>query len=326
MGAQAGGTFRAEVRAPMASKLRAAVVAGPRTRALIDGSVVPEGIDWEVTALGAGEIFARQLKGAEFDVSEFSLASYAIVRSQGDERWAGLPVFTARAFFHADIVVHAESPLHDPRQLAGARVGVYEYQQTSVVWIRGILQHHFGIDPRGLTWYMQRRPEISHGGATGFTAPDGIRLTYVPEGTNLAAMLADGRLDAILFYPERPYGTDAAHAAQRAALRTRTLFADPAAEGARFFAATGILPLNHGLVLRGSLLGERPELARAVYAAFVAARNAAGDVAGFPYGLEPNRLALETLLGYLDEQQLTRRRVGCDELFLPERDWALPAS
>jgi 4,5-dihydroxyphthalate decarboxylase len=305
----------------MLATVSAAFIDNPRTHALLSGDVRASDLAWTIAAVGPGDLFYRQLKFAEFDVSELSMASYAIALSQGNDTWAGLPVFTSREFFHTGIIVRDDSPLHDPSELRGKRVGVLEYQQTSVVWIRGILQHRYGVDARELDWYMERRPENSHGGSTGFVPPAGIRLTYVAADASLAAMLMDGSLDAILFYPAFGDAIDRKPGEHRAAMRARTLLADPALEGARYFEATGILPINHGVVVRRSLLRERPEIARQAYAALLASRNASGEADAFPYGIEPNRIALETLTQYLHEQHLTSRRLTLDELFVPESEW-----
>ena len=45
-----------------------------------------------------GETFWRMLNHEEFDVSEMSLSSYTILRSEGDERFIALPVFPSRVF------------------------------------------------------------------------------------------------------------------------------------------------------------------------------------------------------------------------------------
>jgi 4,5-dihydroxyphthalate decarboxylase len=305
----------------MLATVSAAFIDNPRTHALLAGDVRATGLDWNVSAVGPGDLFYRQLKYAEFDVSELSMASYAIALSQGNDTWAGLPVFTSREFFHTGIIVREDSPLHAPDELRGRRVGVLEYQQTSVVWIRGVLQHRYGVDARDLEWYMERRPENSHGGSTGFTPPAGIRLQYVDEDSSLAAMLMAGTIDAILFYPSFGDAIDCKPGEHRAALRARTLVADPALEGTRYFDATGILPINHGVVVRRSLLRERPAVAAQVYAALLASRDASGEGDAFPYGIAPNRIALETLTQYLFEQHLTSRRLSLDELFVPESEW-----
>lgn len=295
----------------------------PRTNGFIEGPFLSTNFVLDVQAVGPGDLFYRQLKFADFDVSELSMSSYAIGLAHGDRTWTALPVFTSREFYHTGILVREDSDIDDPRALRGKRVGVLEYQQTSVVWIRGILAEHYGIDPRELTWFMERRPEQSHGGSTGFVAPEGVRLTYVPAETSLASMLMAGELDAILFYPQMLDAIDRKPEGQREAMRARSLFRDPRAEGERYFAATGIVPINHGVVVRRSLCEAHPHLADELYSALVTSRDLGGEREGFPYGVEANERAIETLLRYLYDQQLIARRVGLEELFFASRrNWA----
>jgi 4,5-dihydroxyphthalate decarboxylase len=298
--------------------LSAAFTPNDLTAPIVARTIVPAGISWVPESVGPGDLFFRQLKHGEFDVSELSMSSLTIGISQGNATWAALPIFTTRAFYHTEIVVREDSPLTLPAELRGKRVGVLEYQQTSVVWIRGILEAEFGIAAHELEWFMERRPEHSHGGATGFAAPPGVRLSYVPKETSLAAMLADGAIDAILFFPSWVDGIDRKTDGARERLRYRPLFADPAAEAARYHAKTGITPVNHTVVVRRSLLEHHPEIAGAIYGAFERAHD--GSIA--PYGVRANRPALETLMEYLAAQQLTTRRVALDEVFAaPSLDW-----
>jgi hypothetical protein len=76
------------------TKLKLTLACGnyDRTRALIEGSIQPEGIELNFLPLGPGEIFWRMLNNQEFDVSEMSLSTYSILRSQGDERFIALPI------------------------------------------------------------------------------------------------------------------------------------------------------------------------------------------------------------------------------------------
>ena len=116
-------------------------------------------------------MFWRQLKFAEFDVSEMSVSSLIIATANGPTEWVALPIFSMRQFFHTSILVRADSGIMQPSDLRGKRIGVPEYQQTWAVWSRGILADEFGVQPSDMTWYMERSPARSHGGATGFTAP-----------------------------------------------------------------------------------------------------------------------------------------------------------
>ena len=47
----------------------------PRTRAIFEGKVKPDGIDLICTPVHASELFWRQLRFGDFDVSEMSMSS-----------------------------------------------------------------------------------------------------------------------------------------------------------------------------------------------------------------------------------------------------------
>src|SRR5713226_10561744 len=172
----------------------------PNTRPLIDGAVKAEGLDLTATVLHPSEMFWRQLRFAEFDVSEMSMSSLIIAVSRSDTRWVAIPVFTMRKFFYTSIIVRTDSGIATPADLRGKRLGVPEYQQTWAIWSRGILQHEFGVHARDIEWFMERNPDKSHGGATGFTAPQGVRVNQIPPSTNMGEMLLRGDLDGALHY------------------------------------------------------------------------------------------------------------------------------
>ena len=149
-------------------QLSLAITNNPRTWPIIDGRATADGIDFTTSVIDPSEMFWRQLHYAEFDVSEMSMSSLTIATSQGRTQWVALPVFTTREFFHLRILVRAASGIQAPADLKGKRVGVPEYQQTAAIWGRGVLQHEFGVHPRDMEFFMERTPETSHGGSTGF--------------------------------------------------------------------------------------------------------------------------------------------------------------
>ena len=81
-----------------------------RTQPLIDGRVRPEGVDLTFLPLRPGETFWRMLNHGEFDVSEMSLSSYTILRSEGDTRFIAIPVFPSRVFRHSALYVLVPVP------------------------------------------------------------------------------------------------------------------------------------------------------------------------------------------------------------------------
>jgi 4,5-dihydroxyphthalate decarboxylase len=190
------------------------------------------------------------------------------------------------------------------------------------------------VRPEEISWVMGRRPDRSHGSTTGFEPPAGIDLSYAPEGAQLSDLLAHGDLDAALLYIE-PRGSvtrDGGDAAMDQ--RVRPLFPDAVAEGARYFQATGIYPMNHTVVIRRSLVDRHPWLPTNLFGGFLQAKKVAearlkalarhyiqvGALVDLgpdptPYGVAANRLALETALEYSYEQGLTGRRIALEELF-----------
>src|SRR6185295_7026776 len=123
-----------------------------RTQALIDGRVRLEGVEQlNYLALRPGETFWRMLNHEEFDASEMSLSSYSILRSEGDTRFIAIPIFPSRVFRQNAIYLRADSPIREPRDLKGKRIGVGDYQMTAAVWTRGFLQHEYDVRPQELT-------------------------------------------------------------------------------------------------------------------------------------------------------------------------------
>jgi 4,5-dihydroxyphthalate decarboxylase len=312
----------------------------PNTRPLIDGAVQAEGIDLTATVLHPSEMFWRQLRFGEFDVSEMSMSSLLISTARGPTPWVALPAFTTREFFHTRILVRADAGIASPADLRGKRVGVPEYQQTAAIWGRGVLENEFGVPPHDMEFFMERVAGKSHGGATGFKPPAGVTVHQIPASTNIGEMLVTGQLDATLLYLTDRNLVDRSRIDLSADKRVRPLFPDRAAEGRRYYAKTGIYPINHTVVVRRALLEQHPWIALNLYAAFASARaqvlraggvalsshfetgllgdDARSALAADPmaYGVRATRKVLETIANYVHAQGLTDRLVKIEELFV----------
>ena len=140
-----------------------------RVEPLMNGTIEAEGIELIPTYSHPAETFWRQLKFGEFEVAEMSMSSFLIARSQGADMIA-LPVFPSRRLFQTELSYHVDSGITKPEDLADKRLGVAEYQQTAALWIRGILEHDFGVSQYKIHWYMERSEEMSHGGCHRFQA------------------------------------------------------------------------------------------------------------------------------------------------------------
>ena len=320
-------------------QLSIAVDTNPRTRPILDGTVKSDGIDLIPTPLHPSEMFWRQLKFGDFDASEMSFSSLIKAIAGGDDRWVGLPVFTTHHFFQNWILVRRAAGIETPEDMRGKRVGVPEFQQTAALWSRGILKHEFGVDQTEMEFWMERTPEHSHGGATGFTPPQGVTVHQIPEEKNIGGMMLSGELDATLLYIRNPNLIDRSTADLENHPDIEPLFRDRAAEGLRYYRKTGIYPINHGMVLRREIVERHPWVVLNLFKAFVRANDianaqrlehiehyrAAGLISGEAYealneplvehGIRANRLTLETVARYSHEQELTPRLVSLDEVF-----------
>jgi len=326
-------------------RLSFAVERSERTQPLIDGTIQPEGIELVPIVGDPSEIFWRQLKFNEFDISALSFSSYMIAKSQGAEMIA-IPVFPARRFMHAQLFVHADAGVKEPKDLVGKRIGVGEYQQTAALWTRRILEHDFGVSQYKVDWFMERTVELSHGGATGFTPPKGISLQRIPSDKSLASMLVNHELDAAPVHRALQKGTNIIDRSthNRGAggdwSKIKPLFPDIFAEGTRFIKKHGYVPASHTYVIRGDVQEKYPWVAFSLYKAFAEAKEAArqtlaesipsGLIFGaqylakskeilgddpFPYGVSANRKMIEAMIDGSYEQGLTAKKLAIDNLF-----------
>ena len=326
-------------------RLSFAVERSERTQPLIDGTIQPEGIELVPIVGDPSEIFWRQLKFNEFDISALSFSSYMIAKSQGAEMIA-IPVFPARRFMHAQLFVHADAGVKEPKDLVGKRIGVGEYQQTAALWTRRILEHDFGVSQYKVDWFMERTVELSHGGATGFTPPKGISLQRIPSDKSLASMLVNHELDAAPVHRALQKGTNIIDRSthNRGAggdwSKIKPLFPDIFAEGTRFIKKHGYVPASHTYVIRGDVQEKYPWVAFSLYKAFAEAKEAArqtlaesipsGLIFGaqylakskeilgddpFPYGVTANRKMIEAMIEGSFEQGLTANKLAIENLF-----------
>jgi 4,5-dihydroxyphthalate decarboxylase len=320
-------------------QLSLAITSNPRTWPILDGSVKPDGIELVPTILHPSEMFWRQLRFADFDLSEMSVSSLMMARAGGDARWLGLPVFTTRKFFHTEILVRRDAKIDKPADLKGRRVGVPEYQQTAALWTRGVLQHEFGVAASDMEFWMERVPTHSHAGAVAFKPPPGVTIHQIPAEKSIGSMMLSGEIEAVIHYIRHNNLVDRSTVDLDNHPDIKTLFPDPLAEGVRFYRKTNIYPINHGMVVRRELAEKHPWAVLNLLKAFEAANEIANQQriehvdyhvrAGLVppeagkalresivrHGIRANRHILETAAAHSLDQGLTPRLMKLDELF-----------
>ncbi|MFN0161620.1 MAG: ABC transporter substrate-binding protein [Burkholderiales bacterium] len=309
-----------------------------RTRALMDGRVVPDGIDLIYLNMPVEETFFRMLRNREFDLAEMSLSSYSVSLGKAERPFVAIPVFPSRFFRHSCIYVNAKAGIREPKDLIGRRVGVPEYQMTAPVWIRGILSDHYGVPIDSVTYMTGGEEEPNRDEKLKLDLPPNIKVVPIGPTQTLARMLAEGEIDAL--YTARMPSTYARNDG-----RVTRLFENyPEVERA-YWRQTRRFPIMHTVAIRREVYEANRWIAQSLTKAFVqsqamayqalketaalkamlpwanahveeAVREMGEDF--WPYGLAPNRETLATFLRYHHEQGLSRRLLKLDELFAPE--------
>ena len=176
------------------TKLRLSLACGPydRTQALRDGTIQADGIELNYLTMQPAEIFWRMLQYQEFDVSEMSMSNYTTLVSEGNSPFIAIPVFPSRVFRHGYFFINTKSGIKTGADLKGKRGGVPEYSMTAAVYMRGLMQHEFGVKPSDVEWVQGRADRL------GRELPPDVKLTQAPAGTELGDLLERGELDFIV--------------------------------------------------------------------------------------------------------------------------------
>jgi 4,5-dihydroxyphthalate decarboxylase len=308
-----------------------------RTRAIVDGRVKIEGCAVTYLPLYPEEIFHRAFKFGEFDVSELSFSSYLRTVAAGTSPYIAIPAFVSRIFRHSGMYIRTDAGISRPEDLRGKRIGLPEYQITAVVWMRGLMQHEYGVSPNEIHWRNGGQEQPGRGERTALKPIPGLDLKALGPNETLVGMLRNGDLDA-LFTARAPssFLNGEPHIAR--------LFANTREAETAYYKKTGLFPIMHLVGIKKALVERYPWLATSVYKAFLEAKRLAiidlCDVNAlmvtlpwleaetketmavmgqdfWKYGVHENLREIEALTQYSFEQGLVDRKLAVEELFAP---------
>jgi 4,5-dihydroxyphthalate decarboxylase len=292
-------------------------------RALKEGQVEPDGIDLTVlTEMDSTTRHWRFIRNRDFDLAETSASSYVVARDRGEPVTA-LPVFLHRRFRHGFVFINTTKGIKSPKDLIGRRVGIKSFLVTAGHWMRGILEHEYGVPHKSLQYFAELDEDID------FTPPADLNITRLPHDRSVEKMLAEGELDAVI------HSSIIKPIAARDP-RVGRLFPDFKAEEIAYYKKTGIFPIMHVMGIKQEIVPINMfhafQKAKAIAMARMAnprivplawyreAWEEQEEILGpdpWEYGLgERNRHNVETLAGYSHEQGLTRRLLSADDLFV----------
>jgi 4,5-dihydroxyphthalate decarboxylase len=294
----------------------------PHTKALKDGTIRVPGVELafvDIQPVYTG--FAAMADRVEFDVSEMAITTYILARAFNKPITA-LPVVVTRDFHHKRIHYNTRSGIREPKDLEGKRVGVRAYTVTTGVWARGVLQHDYGVDLDRVNWVVFEGAHVP-----AYRNPSNVEMA--PAGKTISQMLIEGELDAAI-------GAEGAADAPD----VEPLVPNVAQAEVEWFKKHGVYPVNHLITVRNDLVASSPGILERLFAAFAEARRgylrqlegpgpfSAADqnmlrlkgIVGdpLPYGVEPNRPAIEMVARFAHEQHIAPKAYSVEELFRPE--------
>jgi 4,5-dihydroxyphthalate decarboxylase len=268
------------------------------------------------------QAFRKMVRGLEYDICEMAITTYICAKSYG-KRFTAIPVFPARVFHHGAIVYNTKSGIRGPKDLEGKRIGVHRgYTVTTGVWIRGILQHQYGVNLNTITWLLSGDEHVAE-----FRRP--VNVVPIEQGQKLEEMIVSGEIPAAV-------NVEVDHP------DVKPLIPKASEAGFEALRSSGHYPINHTVVVRDDLLTAHPGLAEDIFNAFAEAKRLyveqlrAGQVDPMtktderyrrvmeitgadplPYGIAPNRKMIETVMQYATEQNILDRPLSIEELFAP---------
>jgi 4,5-dihydroxyphthalate decarboxylase len=258
------------------TRLSVALGIYPVTRALHEGAVRSDLLDLHFARIAPiSRAFAPMVRTLQFDVCEMAIATVLQALAAG-KRIVPLPVVVAGRFQEQALLCRAGSDIAGPADLAGRRIGVRSYSQTTGLWLRGRLREAYGIAPDRMRWVTFEDAHVAE-------YRDPAWVERAPPGADLLEMLKAGDIDAVIVGNDRPQGAD-----------LRTVFPDPAASGEAFWQHHRFVPVNHMVTVRRALLEQRPDLIVELVRLFRAAHAGAGTAP--PAGRDPcpiGRTAIE---------------------------------
>lgn len=311
-----------------------------RVMALHEGNVTIPGVTLKSVIEPTSKLFPLAVGSAPYDITEMSISSYILQVSRGVGDYVAIPAFVSRAFRHSGFFARKGSGIDSPADFSGRRIGVPEYQMTAALWMRGILSDEYGVSARSIHWRTGALDAGVRRERLELALPEDMKVEPIEDGETLQDLLRDGGIDGLLA-PKPP------QAFLDGDVRFQRLFPDFEAAEQAYHAKTGFFPIMHLIGVRKSLVAANPDLPRALYDAFVAARDAATErlrkvwlgnanrlslpwlnasmertlAALGPdywrYGFSANRDELEAVCRYSVEQFLAERRVSPEELFHP---------
>ena len=269
----------------------------PVTRALKAGEIRTDLVNFDFCGpKSAFEGFKPMVREGKFDAGELAIVTFLQAKTYG-KPFVLLPAVVMGRFQHHCLGYNAERGEIGPGNIAGRRIGVRSYTQTTGAWVRGILAHEYGVDLSRVTTVTTEDAHLAE-----FRDPPGVERAA--SGQKLDQMLLAGEIDALIVgdLPKDP--------------RIKPVIPDPQAAARAWYRKHGTVPINHLFAVHADLAKARPDVVRDIFRALLASKNAAPPPADgidfHPFGIEALEKPLALIIQYAFEQKIIPRRFAVD--------------
>lgn len=243
--------------------------------------------------------FKPMVRENAYDAGELAIVTFLQAKAFG-KPYVLLPAPISGRFQHHCIGYSVEFGELKPKDIEGRKVGVRTYAQTTGLWVRGILQHEYGVDLNKVTWLT-----IDDAHLAEHTDPPNCQR--IPTGKKLDQMMLTGEIAAAILGNDMPSDP-----------RIRTLIPDAHSAAKEWYKREGVIPINHMFAVHRDLPKQHPDVVKELFRMIVESRTAAPASALStlpPFGVEANRRALDMAIDWSLEQKIIPRRLEVDELF-----------
>jgi 4,5-dihydroxyphthalate decarboxylase len=287
---------------PSPVTLRVAIGDYPHTLPLKRGEVSSPLLDIDfVEVKPTNKAFKPMVREHAFDISELALVTVLQAKAY-DKGLRLLPAAMLSRFQHHTCLYNSARGELRPADLAGRRIGVRSYSQTTAAYLRGILENDYGVDLSGVKWIVTEDGHLAEA-----KDPEGV-IRALP-GQDLTQMLLDGELDAAIYGAAMPDDP-----------RLKSVIPDPHAAARAWYDKHGVVPVNHMVVVTDEFARAQPQAVTEFYRLLEAGKKAAGlpktgEIDTVLMGRDANRPCLELLMSYAAQQNLIPHKLPVDALY-----------
>lgn len=274
----------------------------PKTAPLKDGRISSPLVqldfaDIEVAQKGFKDVVRQE----KFDVAELAIMTF-LVAYEAEKPYVLLPFVMNGNFHHKSILCRTGSKLA-ATDLAGKKVAMRSYSQTTPTWVRGILADEYGLRLNEVQWLSQEGSHVAEYRDPSWVAP-------LDSNGNLEQLLLRGDVDAII-----------AGGALSGDPGVSRMIPDADIASLAWYAKTRVVPINHVVVIRKDIASHQPGIVREVFRMLCESRKVGGDLPPTdgpdlqPYGFKALQPALEMAVRYAYEQKLITKHYTVEELY-----------